>query len=31
MIIIELLKQEHRSIEEMLHVMETVCKKLESG
>jgi len=27
----ELLKQEHRSIEEMLKVMEAVCKKLESG
>ncbi|GBD86141.1 hemerythrin HHE cation binding domain protein [bacterium BMS3Abin03] len=27
----ELLKQEHRSIEEMLQVMEAVCKKLESG
>lgn len=27
----EFLKQEHRSIEEMLRVMESVCKKLENG
>ncbi len=27
----EYLKQEHRSIEEMLQVMEAVCKKLEGG
>ena len=27
----EFLKQEHRSIEEMLQVMEAVCKKLEGG
>ena len=27
----EFLKQEHRSIEEMLKVMEAVCQKLESG